>query len=156
MIGILDYGMGNLRSVSNAIEHIGYDAVLISEPRSFRSSISHLILPGVGSYARAMQNLKESGLQAVIREHVRAGRPFLGICLGMQLLSSKGYEHGETPGLGIIEGEAVPLNIGDGYLIPHMGWNTVALSNSHPVFERVKNYIDFYFVHTFYDPLRVI
>ena len=149
MVGVLDYGMGNLRSVTNAIKNIGFDPVLIPDS-STPPKASHLILPGVGSYSRAIQNLQKSGLTDVIREHVYSGKPFLGICLGMQLLSSKGFEHGETDGLGIIEGKVVPFELRDEFLVPHMGWNSLELQRTHPVFEGIKSYIDYYFVHSFY------
>jgi imidazole glycerol-phosphate synthase subunit HisH len=149
MIGVLDYGMGNLRSVTNAIEYIGFDAHLISVPSDLKQ-ITHLILPGVGSYSQAMKNLKESGLIEVIQNHIDSGKPFLGICLGMQILASKGFEHGETDGMGIIDGKVTPFELRREFLVPHMGWNTMKLQRSHPLFEGMKPHIDYYFVHSFH------
>jgi glutamine amidotransferase len=149
MIGIIDYGMGNLKSVRNALEYIGYDTELITDPDNIRE-VTHLILPGVGSYALAMANLKSRNFENAIKKYISEHKPFMGVCLGMQLLSTIGYEHGKTEGLNIIEGEVILLERDEQHEIPHVGWNNVNLQYSHPVFEGVKKNLDFYFVHSYH------
>lgn len=159
MIGIVDYGMGNLGSVANAVDHLGYSARQVSKAAEI-AECERLILPGVGSYRAAMENLTRLELVAPIRAHAAAGKPFLGICLGMQLLSTRGVEHGDTQGLDIIPGVVVPFGASAGLRVPHVGWNNVEMSRSHPVLSGIKTRIDFYFVHSFYfeaaDPDTVI
>jgi imidazole glycerol-phosphate synthase subunit HisH len=149
MIGIVDYGMGNLGSVANAIDYLGHSARLVTRPEDI-FEFSHLILPGVGSYAAAMTNLARRDLIASMRDHIAKGKPFLGICLGMQLLSTTGTEHGTMPGLDAIPGEVVPLKAGPDLAIPHVGWNNVDLMRTHAIFAGIKTHIDFYFVHSFH------
>jgi len=149
MIGIIDYGMGNLKSVRNALDYIGYETALITHPDQIRE-VSHLILPGVGSYSAAIANLKSNNLYDAIKGYISQKKPFLGICLGMQLLSSEGYEYGKTRGLNIIEGKVVLLELDERYQIPHVGWNNVTLKYEHPIFKGIKNNIDFYFVHSYH------
>ncbi len=145
-IGIINYGMGNIRSVFNALEHIGETAVIVEQPEQMED-FSHLILPGVGAYSEAMKNIRHKGFIQGIMTHVNAGKPFLGICLGMQLLSTEGDEFVPTAGLGIIPGKVQRLDVS--LHIPHVGWNNIALNRSHPVFQGVKSDIDFYFVHSY-------
>ncbi len=149
MIGIVDYGMGNLGSVANALDYLGHAPRLLARAEEIPEA-SHLILPGVGSYAAAMANLARAHLVAAIRDHIAEGKPFLGICLGMQLLSTTGAEHGPTAGLDVIPGEVVPLEARPELKIPHVGWNNVDLKRKHPVFAGIKTHIDFYFVHSFH------
>ncbi len=149
MIGIIDYGMGNLRSVYNALDYIGQDAELITDAAKL-PEYERLILPGVGAFTKAMNNLRSRGFEPGIKAHVEEEKPFLGICLGMQLLATKGVESGDTTGLDVIPGEVIPMELGPDYLIPHVGWNNVDNSYSHPLFAGVKKNIDFYFVHSFH------
>ena len=123
MIAIIDYGMGNLRSVEKAFEFAGFAAKITANRADIRDA-SHLVLPGVGAIRDAVERLEKSGLDEVIRHEAQKGKPFLGICLGMQLLFQKSYENGEYPGLGLVEGEVVPFRT-QGLRIPHMGWNNL-------------------------------
>ena len=151
-VAIIDYGRGNVRSVKNAVEHCGADAVVTADPQAIDDA-SHIILPGVGAFGDAMAALQAKGLPEILTQQVTArGKPFLGICLGMQLLADRSEEHGTHAGLGWIPGEVVRLNAGLGQLkIPHMGWNDVALSAAHPLFDRFKpGQLTFYFVHSYH------
>jgi glutamine amidotransferase len=147
MIGILDYGMGNLSSVANALEYLGLENSIIHSSEDFKT-ISHLIIPGVGSFAKAMENLKERGYVEAIKSFNNQGLPILGICLGMQLLAEKGTEPYECEGLGLINGsvEIFPEN---SVRVPHVGWNGIKLVNNHPILDDVKQTADFYFVHSY-------
>lgn len=147
MIGVLDYGMGNLSSVTNALEYLGLENCIIHNSEDFKT-ISHLIIPGVGSFAMAMKNLKERGYVEAIRTFNNQGLPILGICLGMQLLAETGTEPYECEGLGLIKGsvEIFPEN---SVRVPHVGWNGIKLVNNHPILENVKKTADFYFVHSY-------
>ncbi len=148
MIGVIDYGMGNLRSVQNALVFLGYETELISRPEGL-SAPSHLILPGVGSYAAAMKNLRRQNLEGEIKNQVAQGKPFLGVCLGMQLMSTTGTEGGEVLGLNLVPGSVVPLDLPAERLVPHVGWNRLEKRVDHPIFQGVKPHIDFYFGHSY-------
>jgi len=144
-IGIIDYGMGNIQSVKNAIEKLGYSADLISDPTAL-PNYSFLILPGVGAFPNAMNKLKESNLDKAIFKHVELQKPILGICLGMQLLFSKSYEFGEKAGLGLVDGEVLPFSNYITEKVPHIGWNNAfAKKSEYTNFEG-----DYYFVHSFF------
>ncbi|MFC3799274.1 imidazole glycerol phosphate synthase subunit HisH [Cohnella sp. GCM10012308] len=147
MIAIVDYGMGNLHSVSKAVERLGREA-LVTSSREEILAADGVILPGVGAFGDAMRNLRETGLDAVVRESAAAGQPLLGICLGMQLLFAESEEHGTHEGLGLLPGRVVRFR-GD-YKIPHMGWNELNFEQpSHPLFEGLApGYV--YFVHSFH------
>jgi glutamine amidotransferase len=147
MIGVVDYGMGNLKSVCNSLEHIGEAPVVLGRPQDFEG-VTHLILPGVGAFAAAMDNLHGRGLVAPILNHVAAGKPFLGICLGMQLLAEAGSEPVETKGLALIAGRVDKM--ASGVRLPHVGWNNLDFVRPHPLFEGVKRNVDFYFVHSYH------
>jgi glutamine amidotransferase len=149
MIGLLDYGMGNLSSVSNALDYLGIDNQIVNTPETF-SDISRLIIPGVGSYSKAMDNINTNQYLKEIKDFEASGKPILGICLGMQLLSFIGTEPYRVKGLELINGEVTifPQNIG--IRIPHVGWNGINLVNEHPILEGVKLSADFYFVHSYY------
>lgn len=149
MIGIINYGMGNVGSVFNVIDYLGYD-IEVAQPDVDFMKYSHLILPGVGSYAQAMQNLVNFGLDHKIREFIRSGRPFLGICLGMQLLSTFGEEGGQTKGLNMIPGKVKLMNPGKQHRLPHVGWNNLQVIQEHPILKEIKSEVDFYFVHSFH------
>lgn len=147
MICLLDYGAGNLRSVRNAIDYLGYDCVVSDSPADI-SKASHLIIPGVGAYPAAMNKLRERDLLATIHDFANSGRPLMGICLGMQILSDIGLEYGQTEGLSLIPGQVERLPEED-LVLPHVGWNSLELHWDHPCFERIKTGLDFYFVHSF-------
>lgn len=148
MIAIIDYGMGNLHSVSKAVERLGYTAVITSDEEQILGA-DGAILPGVGAFADAMTNLKESGLKDVVLRYAALEKPLLGICLGMQLLFTESEEHGTHQGLNLMPGRVVRFN-GD-YKIPHMGWNRLTFHQSHtnPIFTGLEEgYV--YFVHSFH------
>lgn len=144
MIAIIDYGMGNLRSVHKALEYLGFDAVVTDE-RTRIAEASHIILPGVGAFADAAEGLKRTGLWDTILGEVSKGKPFLGICLGMQLLFERSYENGVYEGLGLIHGQVVPFRV-EGLKVPHMGWNDL-ITRSNPLIESTP-YV--YFVHSYH------
>ena len=149
MIAIVDYGMGNLRSVQKAFEHIGAEAVLTSESAVIESA-SGLVFPGQGCYPDAMKELAERGLIEVLREWVQAGRPFLGVCLGHQLLFDES-EEGGVKGLGLRAGKVVRFS--PGQKVPHMGWNSVhktEVGKACPLLDGVADGAYFYFVHSYY------
>jgi imidazole glycerol-phosphate synthase subunit HisH len=148
MIGVLDYGMGNLRSVCNAVYEIGQDWVLRDNGEEF-DDLSHLIIPGVGHFATAMRQLRERELEAPIRAFAASGRPVLGVCLGMQILAGHGAEGGGQAGLGLIPATVEPLPKIPGQRIPHMGWNTVSFRQEHPLTRGAKDGRDYYFVHSY-------
>lgn len=148
MIGILDYGMGNISSVNNALNYLGYEAGVITNAKGIERC-SHLIVPGVGSYAKAMENIVNLELNIAIMTHVDKGKPLLGICLGMQILSQIGEEGGSATGLGLVSGKVKLLNVRD-LPIPHVGWNSLRFNFEHPVCGNLKKNVDFYFVHSYF------
>ncbi|WP_010676574.1 imidazole glycerol phosphate synthase subunit HisH [Bacillus timonensis] len=152
MIGIIDYGMGNLYSVSKALERMNYDYFISSSPDEL-SKADGLILPGVGSFKDAMGILHEKGLVNFIKESVENGIPILGICLGMQLLFEESEENGLTQGLGFLKGKItrIPGITADGetYKVPHMGWNDLELKNPSPLLKNIDGG-HVYFVHSYY------
>ncbi|MED0738756.1 imidazole glycerol phosphate synthase subunit HisH [Aneurinibacillus thermoaerophilus] len=146
MIAIIDYGMGNLHSVSKAVERLGYRYEFVSDVEAL-SHAEGAILPGVGAFGDAMKNLRERGLVEPIRDLAANGKPLLGICLGMQLLFDMSTEHGEHEGLGILPGRVERFQ-GD-YKIPHMGWNRLTFLQANPIFAGVpEGYV--YFVHSYF------
>ena len=150
MLAILDYKAGNITSVRLAIESLGYAAQVTAEPDIIRAA-DHVIFPGVGAAAYAMSNLEASGLRPVIEEVVARGTPFLGICLGTQILFESSEEDGGTKCLGLIPGKCVRFRPADPRVkVPHMGWNQVAQARPHPLFAGIPDNSDFYFVHSFY------
>lgn len=148
MIGIVDYGVGNLASVRNALSQLGEDATVFAEPAA-AGDFGRLILPGVGSFRKGMEALAERGWPVALREYAASGRPVLGVCLGMQLLLDTGEEHGMTDGLGLIPGRVVPMNPSPPHRVPHVGWNNLRREREHPLFEGVKPHVDLYFVHSY-------
>jgi glutamine amidotransferase len=158
IVAVIDYGSGNLRSAAKAFERASREAELdanvavTSEPAEVARA-SHIVLPGVGAFADCMRGL--AGLPGMVEALERAvlteGRPFLGICVGMQLLATGGHEHGYAPGLNWIDGQVVPLRPWHRTLkVPHMGWNTVTVRrDSHPLFEEIPRDSHFYFVHSY-------
>lgn len=149
MIGILDLNLGNLRSVANSIYEMGFDYLLISNKNQM-AEVTHLIIPGVGYFPRAISNLIHADLMDATIEFRESGRPILGICLGMQLFATLSYEGGETKGLNFIPGFVQRFKAPQALRIPHIGWNTVHFQQSHPIFEGIKDKRDFYFVHSYH------
>jgi len=149
-IVIVDYGIGNVRSVQKAFEKIGFRALITSDISQIKQA-SHIVLPGVGAFGDAMKNLANLGLIEVLNEEILQNKkPFLGICLGMQLLATKGYENGEYKGLGWIEGEIIKLDARGNLKVPHVGWNSVVYKRNSPLFNTVADASDFYFVHSYH------
>ncbi len=146
MIAIIDYGAGNLFSVKNALDFLGLENKVTNRAEDIISA-DRLILPGVGAFPDAMRMLRESGLVGVIKEEARK-KPLLGICLGMQILFEKGYEFGETEGLGLIKG-SVKLMRPEGLPIPHIGWNSLEFNEECPLLERCSQGEYVYFVHSY-------
>ncbi|MDB5348252.1 MAG: imidazole glycerol phosphate synthase, glutamine amidotransferase subunit [Schlesneria sp.] len=149
MIAIVDYGMGNLRSVQKAIEKIGQSAQIVNRPEQIRAA-SRLILPGVGAFRDAIHELQRLELVDPIREHIQSDKPFLGICLGLQMLFEKSYEGGEWPGLGILPGEVVRFRPSADLKVPHMGWNTLEPTGRIPLLDSIPTDASVYFVHSYY------
>ncbi len=147
MIAIIDYGAGNLRSVVNAVGKLGYRPEVTNSPADLLNARA-VILPGVGAAADTMKNLRELGLTGPIQRFVAQGRPFLGVCIGLQVLFTATEEGGEHECLGIIPGRVKKLPAG--LKIPHMGWNQVRQKVSHPVFKDIPDGANFYFVHSYY------
>ena len=151
MTGIIDYGMGNLHSVANALHYIGEDYILTDKTETL-DSCERIILPGVGAFPDAMDRLKDIGLDYYLKNKLD-GRPLIGICLGMQLLFDKSYEFGEHEGLGLIPGEVIKLTAAEkdrSYKIPHMGWNSLSIKQkANPLFAGIQEGSYVYFVHSF-------
>ena len=147
---IVDYGMGNLRSVQKALECLGYPAQITSNPEEVRRA-GKVILPGVGAFADAMARLRDSGLDQALQHFVAAGRPLLGICLGLQLLFSRSYEDGLYEGLNLLPGEVVRFASAPCLKVPHMGWNTLKFQQpTCPLFRGLPSEPAVYFVHSYY------
>ena len=147
-IAVLDYGMGNRRSVEKALEHVGARVLVTSDPALLRASAG-LVVPGVGAFPRAMDNLRELGLDELLRERVAAATPVLGICLGMELAFDYSSELGGSPGLGIVPGEVQMLAPGP-LKLPHIGWNEVTFVNRRsPLIAELPPRCAFYHVHSF-------
>ena len=153
MIAIIDYGMGNLRSVQKGFEAVGAEAIVTSDSQKILSAKS-VVLPGVGAFKACMDNLEKFDLIDTVKQSVQSGKPFLGICLGLQLLFSQAEEFGSVSGLDILKGKVVGFKdapkSGEPLKIPHMGWNNVDVKPSHPLFDSVPNQSYFYFVHSYY------
>jgi glutamine amidotransferase len=152
-IVIIDYHMGNLRSVQKAFEKIGCDALITSDINKIKNA-SKIVLPGVGAFADGMKNLQKLKLLSLLEDEILVKKkPFLGICLGMQLLSNKSYENTKTKGFGWLNAEVVKFNF-DKYSkklkIPHIGWNDIAYKNQTKLFKNIPNKSDFYFVHSYH------
>ena len=151
MIAIVDYGVGNLFSLRCSLESLGLKAEVSSVPDVIRNA-DRVILPGVGAFGDAADKLRETGLDRVVIEQAEAGKPLLGICLGMQLLFDKSYEFGEHAGLGLLHGQVIPMQgtIPAGLKIPQMGWNALLVKRSHPLLKNVREGDCVYFVHSYY------
>ena len=146
MIAIIDYGAGNIFSVKNALDYLGLESRLVSDEKSVRDADA-VILPGVGAFPAAMKKLEATGLIATIKEEA-SRKPFLGICLGMQLIFEKGYEFEETDGLGLIGGSVIKMEEPE-LIIPHMGWNRLEKLNDCPLLKNVGENEFVYFVHSY-------
>lgn len=152
MIAVINYGVGNLFSLTGSLEHLGIDAVVTSDIEKIKNA-DRIILPGVGAFSDAKQKLIDTGLIPVLDEEVKKGKPLLGICLGMQMLFEKSFEYGEHTGLGYIKGEVCPLNtdISSDLKVPHIGWNKLIIKDKSNPMLRYTNEGDYvYYVHSFY------
>jgi glutamine amidotransferase len=147
MIAIVDYGMGNLRSVQRAFEHVGAEVVVTAHRETIEAA-SAVVLPGVGAFGQAMANLKRAGLVDVIRRVIAQGRPFLGICLGLQLLFEESEELGHHRGLGVFSGQVKRFEVG--LKVPQIGWNQIHIQRASPLLEGVADGSYAYFVHSYY------
>ena len=154
MIAIIDYGVGNLFSLQSSFKFIGEEVIVTSDKAEIEKA-DRLILPGVGAFSDAAAKLKASGLDVVVKEQTAAGKPLLGICLGMQMLFEKSYEYGEHEGLGLIKGNIVPIKgvVPENYQIPHIGWNALHFPEGKevsPLFKYINEGDCVYFVHSYY------
>ncbi len=151
MIAIIDYGVGNLFSLSSSFKAIGVETVITGDADVIKKA-DKLILPGVGAFGDAAKKLSDCGLDKLIIEEAKNGKPLLGICLGMQLLFEKSYEYGEHRGLGLIKGQVVPMKgaIPSKLKIPHIGWNALKFKAESPLFKFINDGDCVYFVHSFY------
>jgi glutamine amidotransferase len=154
MIAIIDYGVGNLFSLKSSLSYIGHDAVVTGDPGEIERCAS-VILPGVGAFGDAARKLRAGGLHEVILAQARAGKPLLGICLGMQMLFERSFEYGEHAGLGLIPGEVTPIEpvIPKGYKTPHIGWNGLDFPPGRPtspIFKYIDEGDSVYFVHSYH------
>lgn len=150
MTGIIDYGAGNLLSVANAVKFLGFDSVLVSKPEHFEG-VTKLILPGVGAFGDCVENLKSQGLWEPIQKWVGAGKPYFGICLGYQVLFESSAESPNLLGLGVLKGDVLEFSANTGDKVPHMGWNSVAMTDtSMPIWNGLNDDDHVYFVHSFY------
>ena len=152
MIAVVDYGVGNLFSLVSSLKAVGTDAVVTGDADVLRNA-DKIILPGVGAFGDAAEKLRATGLDRVIIEEAKAGKPLLGICLGMQLLLERSFEYGEHKGLGLIEGDILPISnvIPADLKIPHIGWNALKFTeNKSPLFKYINEGDHVYFVHSYY------
>jgi glutamine amidotransferase len=149
LIAIIDYGVGNLASVRNALIKLGHEAVISSSPEQILQA-DRVVLPGVGAFGDAMNNLSHLGLDKTVKQVIASGTRLLGICLGLQLLFTEGEEHGIHPGLGIIKGQVKKFNLPRPYKVPHMGWNQVYPRQDSVLFKGLPSAGHFYFVHSYY------
>jgi len=147
MIAIVDYGMGNLKSVEKGFKKVGVDALVTSEPRVVDNAEA-VVLPGVGAFKDCIRNLSDLSLTEAVVTSINKGKPFLGICLGLQVLFSESEEFGTCKGLDIFRGRVVRFR--EGLKVPHMGWNTVKIVHRPPIFSEIEEDSFFYFVHSFY------
>jgi glutamine amidotransferase len=147
MVAIVDYRMNNLRSVQKAFEHSGSDAVISSDPEILRKA-DKLVLPGVGAFGKSIETIRDGGFDRIIIDHAAAGKPLLGICLGMHLFFTRSEEFGIHEGLNILEGSVVRFS--QTLKVPHIGWNQIKQRRSSPIVNGVKDSAYVYFVHSYY------
>ncbi|MFH1067220.1 MAG: imidazole glycerol phosphate synthase subunit HisH [bacterium] len=148
-VAIIDYGMGNIGSVQNALKEIGAQPAVVQHPKEVKK-FNRIILPGVGAFGDAMRILRERGLDEALTQAVEKGTPLLGVCLGMQLIASSSEEGGDHRGLNWIDAKVVRLKAKAGVKIPHIGWNSVSFQKKSPLIEGVPDGSDFYFVHSYH------
>src|SRR6185295_15232708 len=149
MIAIIDYEMGNLRSVQKALERVGHAATITSDP-AVLADADKIVLPGVGAFRDAIAALRARKLVEPIRAAINGGKPFLGICLGLQLLFDESFEDGRYEGLGIVPGEVVRFKVPTEFKVPHMGWNQVSFRQRPAIMNGIEDGAHFYFVHSYY------
>lgn len=149
MLAIIDYQMGNLRSVQKGFEAVGHEAHITSSPQDILNA-DRVVLPGVGAFRDAISELHQRDLVDPIREVIAANKPFLGICLGLQLLFDRSYEGGEYEGLGVVPGEVKKFELPAEFKVPHMGWNQANIKKPAPILAGIEEGTHFYFVHSFY------
>ncbi len=149
MVAIIDYGAGNLQSVKKALSFLGYESEITLDKKKIENA-THVILPGVGSFGDAMKSIRERKLEDTIRSAASGDKPFLGICLGLQLLFESSEESPGVEGLGIFKGKIVSIPKNKGLKVPHMGWNSVCLKQNNGIFKDIKDESYFYFVHSYY------
>ncbi len=147
MIAIVDYDMGNLMSVQKALDYLGLESIITNKKDEILNS-DGIILPGVGAFPDAIENITSRGIDSILKEVVKEGKPLLGICLGMQLLFEKAYEFKECDGLGFLPGKIVKLDVD--YKIPHMGWNSLNTVKESPILKGIDERSYVYFVHSYY------
>lgn len=149
MIVVVDYGLGNLFSVAKAFEMVGAQVKISSDPEEIKQA-ERLVLPGIGAFGDGIDYLSKNGLDKILSTEVMVNKkPFLGICLGMQLLADIGYEYGEHKGLSWVKGQVRKLKVSGDLKVPHVGWNDVVRVGKSPMFEGIKDSADFYFVHSY-------
>lgn len=149
MIAIVDYGLANLRSVQKALEKVGHQATITGDPATIAAA-ERVILPGVGASADALSAVRAQGLEEPLKAVIDSGRPFLGICLGLQMLFEWSYEDGEHRGLGVLPGKVVRFEVPSDLKVPHMGWNQVRFAHRPPIFDGIEEGAHFYFVHSYH------
>jgi len=149
LICIIDYGMGNLRSVQKGFQRVGHEAVVTGDPAEVAAA-DKVVLPGVGAFEDAMNELRRRRLIEPVLAAIDSGKPWLGICLGLQLLFEVGHEHGRHQGLGVLAGEVVRFRLPPEYSVPHMGWNQLSVPRKPPILEGIDPTAHFYFVHSYY------
>ena len=152
MVGIIDYGVGNLFSLRSSLAAIGQEVIVSSDPEALRRA-DHILLPGVGAFEDAVKKLRDSGLNQMVYEAAQAGKPLMGICLGMQMLFEKSFEYGEFAGLGLLKGQVIPMAglLPEALKIPHMGWNALDITQpGGKLFANTKQGDYVYFVHSYF------
>lgn len=151
MVAIVDYGVGNLFSVRSSFQAVGAEVVVTSD-KAVIEAADRILLPGVGAFSDAAKKLKESGLGEVVKAEAKKGKPVLGICLGMQLLFDRSFEYGCFEGLGLLQGDVVPMRgyIDENLKVPHIGWNGLRIVKNHPLFKYCKEGEHVYFVHSYF------
>ena len=149
MIAVIDYGMGNLRSVQKAFEKVGHAALVTRDPAAVAAA-DKLVLPGVGACGDAIDEIRRLGLEQPIKDAIGHGKPLLGICLGLQMLFDTSYEGGQHQGLGVLRGEVVRFDLPPPYKVPHMGWSPLHVVRRPPILEGIAEGAHFYFVHSYY------
>lgn len=149
MIAIVDYGAGNLHSVKKALDYLNAQSIITSNPDEINNA-DGVILPGVGSFGHAMQSMQKSGLVSAVKDAANGDKPFLGICLGLQLLFESSQEAQGVEGLGILKGEILTIPRDNGLKVPHIGWNSLEIKQSNGIFKDIKEDSYVYFVHSYY------